>query len=131
MILVDSSVWIPFFNAKQNPKVSVLKGLIEDAEDVCLTVHIMMEILQGFREDRDFQEVNRYLQMFSIFDLRGVSSYIAAAQIYRQCRKQGITIRRSMDCMIAQTAIENGLILLHDDADFDRIAAVQSLQLYK
>lgn len=130
MILVDSSVWIPFFNAQQNPKVNVLKGLIEDMEDVCLTMHIVMEILQGFREDKDFQEVYRYVQMFSIFKLRGMSSYIAAGQIYRQCRKQGITIRGGMDCIIAQTAIENGLILLHDDADFDRIASVVTLQVY-
>lgn len=130
MILVDSSVWIPFFNAQPNPKATVLRGLIEDSQDICLTVHIVMEVLQGFREEKDFQQVNRYLQMFPIFDLRGVSSYIAAAQIYRQCRKQGVTVRRGIDCMIAQTAIENGLILLHDDADFDRIAAVLSLQLY-
>ncbi|MCX5855658.1 MAG: PIN domain nuclease [Deltaproteobacteria bacterium] len=130
MILIDSSVWIPFFNAQNNPRVEAMMTLIRDDEDVCLSFHILMEILQGFRVDKDYQQVLGCLLMFPIVDMGGMSSYIAAAQIYRQCRKKGITIRKGMDCIIAQTAVENKLILLHDDADFDRIASVIPLQLY-
>ena len=89
-----------------------------------------MEILQGFRADKEFQQVYGYLRMFPIFDLGGMSSYVAAAQIFRHCRKKGITIRRGMDCIIAQTAIENDLVLLHDDADFDRISSVVPLKIH-
>lgn len=130
MILIDSSVWIPFFNAQKNSRVEAMVTLIRNDDDVCLSFHILMEILQGFRVDKDYQQVLGYLQMFPIVDMKGMSSYLAAAQIYRQCRKKGITIRRGMDCIIAQTAVENKLILLHDDADFDRIASVVPLQLY-
>jgi predicted nucleic acid-binding protein len=131
MILVDSSVWISFFNAQQNFQAEVLKTSIARDEEVCLSVHILMEILQGFRADREFQQVYRYLVMFPIVDMGGMPSYIAAAQIYRRCRKNGITIRRGMDCIIAQTAIENDLVLLHDDADFDRISSVISLKILR
>ena len=131
MILVDSSVWISFFNAQQNVQAAVLKTLIENDEDVCLSVHILMEILQGFRADKAFQQVYGYLRMFPIADLGGMPSYVAAAQIFRRCRKKGITIRRGMDCIIAQTAIENDLVLLHDDADFDRLSSVIPLKIYQ
>jgi predicted nucleic acid-binding protein len=131
MILVDSSVWIPFFNAQQNLQVEVMKTLIANDEDVCLSVHILMEILQGFRADKDFQQVHGYLQMFPIVDIGGIASYVAAAQIYRRCRKKGITIRRGLDCIIAQTAVENELVLLHVDGDFDHIASVIPLQIYQ
>ena len=131
MILIDSSIWIPFFNGQKNLQVEVMKTLIANDEDVCLSVHILMEILQGFRTDKDFHQVHGYLQMFPVVDMGGMSSYVAAAQIYRRCRKKGITIRRGMDCIIAQTAVENDLVLLHDDADFDRIASVIPLQIYK
>jgi len=130
MILIDSSIWIPFFNGQKNLQVEVMKTLIANDEDVCLSVHILMEILQGFRSDKDFQQVHGYLQMFPTIDMGGISSYVAAAQIYRRCRKKGITIRRGLDCMIAQTSIENDLVLFHADGDFDRIASVIPLQVY-
>ncbi len=131
MILVDSSVWISFFNAQPNFQVEVLKASIASDEDVCLSVHILMEILQGFRAEKEFQQVYRYLRMFPIVDIGGMPSYVAAAQIYRHCRKKGVTIRRGMDCIIAQTAIENDLVLLHDDADFDRLSSIIPLKLYR
>jgi len=131
MILVDSSVWISFFNGQKSFQAEALKAFILRDEEVCLSVHILMEILQGFRADKEFQQVYRYLRMFPIVDMGGMSSYVAAAQIYRRCRKKGITIRGSMDCIIAQTAIENDLVLLHDDADFDRLSSVIPLKVYQ
>lgn len=131
MILIDSSVWILFFNGQKNLQVEMMKTLIANDEDVCLSVHILMEILQGFKSDKDFQKVQGYLQMFPTVDMGGISSYIAAAQIYRQCRKKGITIRRGLDCIISQTAVENDLVLLHNDGDFDRISSVIPLRIYQ
>jgi predicted nucleic acid-binding protein len=120
----------PYFNAQQNFQVEILKTAIASDEDICLSVYILMEILQGFGADREVQQVYGYLRMFPVFDMGGMSSYVAAAQIFRRCRKKGITIRRGMDCIIAQTAIENELVLLHNDADFDRISSVVRLKIY-
>lgn len=130
MILVDSSVWIAFFNGRKRPAVDVLQRLIEREEDVCLSEYILMEVLQGFRKDKDFHLANQYLRIFPIYAMKGTSSYIAAAEMYRACRKKGITVRSAVDCLIARMAIENEWTLLHDDSDFDRIASVFPLQLF-
>jgi predicted nucleic acid-binding protein len=130
MILVDSSVWVAFFNGRKRPAVDVLQRLIEKEEDVCLSEYILMEVLQGFRKDKAFHLAYRCLRMFPIYAMKGMSSYIAAAEMYRACRKKGITVRSAVDCLIARMAIENEWILLHDDADFDHIASIFPLQLF-
>ena len=130
MVLIDSSVWINFFNGSETESVQTLEDLIAAEEDVCISGYILTEVLQGFRDDRSFETVRRQLLKLTIFDLNVPDSYIKAAQLYRRCRKQGITIRRTADCIIAQSAIENKLFLLHDDADFDKIAEVCSLKIY-
>ena len=130
MILVDSSVWIDFFNGTEGSAVSALEKLIADEEEVYLSEYILTEVLQGFRDDRGYEAARRCLLRFPIARLRDKDSYIEAAQIYRQCRKQGITIRKTADCLIARTAIENDLYLLHKDKDFDLIASVCPLKIY-
>jgi hypothetical protein len=130
MVLIDSSVWINFFNGSETESVQTLEDLIAAEEDVCISGYILTEVLQGFRDERSFETVRRQLLKLTIFDLNVPDSYIKAAQLYRKCRKQGITIRRTADCIIAQTAIENKLLLLHDDADFDKIARVCPLKIY-
>jgi len=130
MILVDSSVWIGFFNGTEGSAVSALEKLIADEEEVYLSEYILTEVLQGFRGDREYEAARRCLLRFPIARLRDKDSYIEAAQIYRQCRKQGITIRKTADCLIARTAIENDLFLLHKDNDFDLIASVCPLKIY-
>jgi len=130
MILVDTSVWIEFFNGIDAAAVHILENLIEGEEDICISDYILAEVLQGFRKDRDFELARENLIRFPIYSLGGPDSYIKAAQIYRKCRKRGVTIRKTADCIIAQTAIENRFILLHDDADFDRIAKVCPLKTY-
>ena len=130
MILVDTSVWVDFFNDIDSTVVHLLEGLIEAEEDVCISEYILTEVLQGFKNDRDFELAREHLLLFPVYSLRDFDSYIRAAQIYRKCRKQGITVRKMVDCIIAQTAIENKLILHHNDADFDRIASVAPLRIY-
>ena len=129
MILVDSSVWVDFFNGSEKRAVHVLEDFIEAEEELCLSDIIVTEVLQGFKKNGDFESAGRHLRLFPIYSLQGLDSYIEAAQIYRKCRQRGITIRKTIDCMIAQTAIENGLTLLHDDADFDRIASIFPLKI--
>jgi hypothetical protein len=129
MILVDTSIWIPFFNGTPVKTSEMLSRLIDREEDICLSDFILMEILQGFKSDKEFEMARKYLLRFPVYSPAGISSYIRASQIYRKCRKQGLTLQNSVDCIIAQTAIENDLILLHRDRDFDRIASVVRLKL--
>lgn len=128
MILVDTSVWINFFNGVKTLTVDFLEELIEAEKDLCISEYILTEILQGFKKDRDFKLARQHLLNFPVYQLNGIDSYIKAAQIYRKCRRKGITIRKTADCIIAQTAIENQLLLLHNDVDFDKIALCCPLQ---
>jgi predicted nucleic acid-binding protein len=130
-ILVDTSIWINFFNDISSEAVKSLEVLIESEEDVGISDIILTEILQGFRDEKDYTSALYHLLSFPLYTLKGIESYIKAAKIYRVCRKNGITIRKTIDCLIAQTAIDNGLILLHEDADFDRIAGICPLAIFK
>jgi predicted nucleic acid-binding protein len=130
MILVDTSVWIEFFNGTGALAARVLENLLEGEEDLCISEFILAEVLQGFRKDADFDLARDHLLRFPICSLKTPSSYIKAAQIYRKCRKRGMTIRKTVDCVIAQTAIEYKLALLHNDSDFDRIAKVSPLTIF-
>jgi hypothetical protein len=130
MILIDSSVWIDFFNGIEGKAVSELEKLIVDEEDICLSEYILTEVLQGFRDDSDYETAKRYLLRFPVAGMQDENSYVEAAQIYRKCRNQGITIRKAADCIVAQNAIENNLFLLHKDQDFNMIASVCSLKVY-
>lgn len=130
MILIDSSVWIAFFNGSGSKAASALETLVADRADLYLSEYILTEVLQGFREDLEYGSARRCLLRFPIARLRGTESYLEAAQIYRKCRKQGITIRKTADCLIARTAMENEHFLLHQDSDFDRIASVCPLKIY-
>jgi len=84
-----------------------------------------------FKQDKDFKLALQHFINFPVYPLNGIDSYIKAAQLHRKCRKRGITIRKTADCIIAQTAIENQLLLLHNDVDFDRIASCCPLRIYK
>ena len=131
MVLIDTSVWIDFFNGLETDTTTMLEKLIWSEEDVYISDYILTELLQGFRADKEFELAHKYLRQFPFAELYNTDSYIKAAQIYRQCRKKGITIRKTADCIIAQTAIENGLFLLHNDGDFDLIAKVCPLKIHR
>jgi len=131
VILIDTSVWIDFFNGRETAPVCWLKDLIEREEDICISDLILTEVLQGFRHDKDFASARMHLLRFPAFRLKGVESCASAAQIYRACRRQGLTIRKTADCIIAQTAIEHRLQLLHHDDDFEAIALVCALHIYR
>ena len=128
-ILVDTSVWIDFFNGISSLSKMALHNLLEAEEDICISDYILTETLQGFKDDKEFEAAKRHLLNFPIYRLKVPESYIHAAQIYRACRKKGVTIRKTADCLIAQTAIEFRLFLLHNDNDFDRIASICNLRI--
>lgn len=118
MILVDTSVWIDFLRGKDSKHRYLLRRLIEKEEDICLTEIILTEILQGIKDDALYETTKEYLLEFPMIKPKGTETYIKAAEIFRKCRKQGMTIRKTIDCIIAAIAQENNLALLHNDSDF-------------
>lgn len=117
MVLVDTTVWIDFFSANLTPQVEALEKLIAEREDICLCGVILTEILQGIRDDAEFKKTKNLLANL-VFLPMPYSAYLSSAEIYRGLRRKGITIRKSVDCMIAAVAIENDIPLLHNDKDF-------------
>ena len=131
MILVDTSVWIDFFNHPQSPYAKHLKILIEKDADLCLIDIILTEVLQGIKNDRIFEVTKDCLLGYPILKPASLNTYISAANIYRSCRTKGITINRTIDVIISAIAIENNLSIFHNDKDFDRIAECTNLKLFK
>jgi predicted nucleic acid-binding protein len=117
MIVVDSSVWIDYFNGTDNPYTAKLDSLL-GIELIAIGDIILTEILQGFQSNKDFKTAKAMLLGLTVFDMLGQQNAIAAAENYRFLRKQGITIRKTIDCMIATFCIENGHQLLFCDKDF-------------
>jgi len=118
MVIVDTSVWIDFFNLIDTPQTIWLEKAIS-REQVGLTTLILCEILQGARSDLKFDAFVQDLRQFEIFDTGGVALAIASARNYRILRQKGFTIRRTIDCIIATFCIEEDHLLLHRDRDFD------------
>jgi predicted nucleic acid-binding protein len=131
MILVDTSVLIGFFQRHENPSVLKFREILTREIPFGITAQILQEILQGTKTQNDFDRSKAYLetQVFH-YPRDPIGSYAQAAQLYRQCRQNGVTPRSTIDCLIAQIAIENNLALLHRDRDFDSMAKIVDLKLY-
>lgn len=131
MIVVDTTVWIDFLEAKGTSFDLHLTGLIERGETLALTDLIYCEVLQGILDEVDFRRVRGILQSYPILRMRGLDTFEHAARIYRECRRGGFTIRKTADCLIAATCLEAGAELYHNDRDFEAIAKVRELKIYE
>ena len=129
-ILVDTSVWIDFFRGESSREREILKTCLDQREYVATSGIIVQEILQGIREDTQYRETSKFLRFFPHFDLQ-FADHITAANIYRQLRKRGFTIRSPIDCVIAALALRCRFLLLHKDRDFPTIARFYPLKLYE
>ncbi len=126
MILVDSSVWIDFFNGtvcSETDKLNEILGL----EEVVIGDIILAEVLQGFRSDTDYKAAKNVLTSLTVYDLLGKEMAIKSANNFRKLRKKGITIRKTADVIIATYCIENKIPLLFTDKDF--VPFVDNLRL--
>ena len=126
MIMVDSSVWIDYFNGCDTSEVTKL-DLLLGIEPIAIGDLILTEVLQGFKNDKDYETAKKLLSSLTIFELLGEKMALKSADNYRTLRKQGITIRKTADVIIATFCIENNLPLLFSDKDF--IPFVQRLNL--
>jgi predicted nucleic acid-binding protein len=128
MILVDTTVWIDFFSGLTTPRVAMLESLISTREDICLCGVILTEVLQGIRDEEEHDKT-RAILLDLLFLPMCRETFLLAANIYRSLRARGITIRNSVDCMIASVCIENNVVLLHNDRDFDHISKHYDLKI--
>lgn len=128
MILVDSSAWIEFQRATGSPAHRRLRAAIEQDEPLATTGIVILEILAGARDEGHARELRRLLDRCAFLALEEPSDHEAAAGLYRACRREGRTIRRLPDCLIAAVAIRTGTSLLHQDSDFEAIALSSPLQ---
>ena len=117
MTLVDSSVWIDYFRSSDTPQVALLDSYF-GRRPLAVGDLIAAEVLQGVRDDHEFQLVKKTLDAFVHIDLVGYALAIKASENYRLIRAKGITIRKTIDTLIATRCIVDGLTLLHSDQDF-------------
>jgi hypothetical protein len=128
MLLVDSTVWIDYFNGHMTPQTDYLDRVL-DQELILVGDLIVAEVLQGFRNEADFEQARLALGRFQQVPLVGLELAIQSARNYRFLRSQGITVRRTIDCLIATFCIENDHRLLHSDSDFDGFEQHLGLQV--
>ena len=117
MILVDTSIWIDYFNGIENKETNILDISLIDGT-VAIGDMIVMEILQGFRSDQDYNKAKKSLATLEQYEMFGQSMVIKCADNYRALRKKGITIRKTADVIIASFCIDNKIPLLFSDRDF-------------
>ena len=118
MILVDSSVWIDYFRGSSTPEAETLDSLL-GTEPIATGDLILTEVLQGFVSNRDFNQAKKLLASLVIMDLAGQAIAVQAAKNFRVLRAHGITVRKTVDTVIATRCIESRLPLLYSDRDFD------------
>ncbi len=132
MYLVDTSVWIDYFRGKENKATLYFIDILDKKLSFGINGLIYQEILQGAKSVTDFDKLSVYLSTQYFFHPTDeIMTYQSAAQLYFSCRRVGLTPRSSIDCLIAQIAIEHNLILLHNDKDYNLIKQVApQLTLY-
>jgi predicted nucleic acid-binding protein len=128
MTLVDSSVWIDYFGGAASPATDRLDALL-GVEPLLTGDLILAEVLQGFAAEREFMQAKALLESFEVVPLGGRDVCLEAAQNFRTLRRKGITIRKTIDTIIATCCIRNGYVLLHDDRDFDAFVEHSGLRV--
>jgi len=118
MIFVDSSVWIDYFRGTGTPQAELLDSLL-GSEPLLIGDLVLAEVLQGFQHDRDFNKAKQLLTSFQIINVVDTAIAIQAARNFRILRGHGVTVRKTIDTLIATRCIKSGLVLLHNDKDFD------------
>jgi predicted nucleic acid-binding protein len=126
VIVVDSSVWIDFFNGRKAAHVGRLHSAL-GADEIIVGDLMLCEVLQGLASERAAREVEALLRRFAIVPMAGDTIAVAAARNFRYLRRRGITIRKTMDMLIGTWCIENRAPLLHNDSDFRTMARYLAL----
>jgi len=128
MLVVDTSVWVDYFNGVKNAQTDYLHSVL-DTTPILIGDLILAELLQGFRNDPDFEEAHRVLGKFIQESMVNPVLAVQSARNYRSLRQKGVTLRKTIDNLIATFCIENDHQLLHNDSDFDGYEEYLGLQI--
>lgn len=128
--VVDTSIWINYFNSVRDEKAELVNKLI-DADEIVVLPVILQETLQGIKENKIFELTKELMLSYKFIRINDIHSAINSAKLYRFLRQKGVTVRKPNDCLIASICIENDIYLFHNDKDFDNIAKYTSLKIYK
>jgi predicted nucleic acid-binding protein len=128
MVIVDTMVWIDYFNGIRTLQTDWLDIQL-GRQRLGLTDLILCEVLQGVRDDRQWQQLRRDLLKLEVFETGGIGLAVAAAQNYRTLRQQGRTVRKTVDCSIATFCLINNHELLHNDRDYDAFEQLLGLKV--
>jgi len=118
MWIVDSSVWIDYFGGRLTPQADLLHAALGQ-QAIGVGDIILCEVLQGYGRQQDFDAARQALLQFPVYIIGGIDIALKSAENYRLLRRRGITVRKTIDCLIATFVIERGFSLLHSDRDFD------------
>ena len=129
MILVDTSAWVEFDRATGSTVDARLSALIAGDADIAVTEPVIMEVTAGARSDAREQDLRRLLGRCSLLRFDAAIDFDAASRIYRTCRRNGVTPRGMIDCMVASVAHRYNATLLASDADLQRVAQVIGIPL--
>ena len=128
-MIVDTSVWVNGLRGVQTKQVAVVANRIIADQRIYIIPTILQEVLQGVRDDGQYEPVKEGLLAHTMLVLDPVEAAIEAAQLYRTLRKKGVTVRKPNDCLIAHYAIFYDILILHNDIDFDQIARFTALRI--
>ncbi|HEV8231563.1 MAG TPA: PIN domain-containing protein [Thermoanaerobaculia bacterium] len=129
MILVDTSALLPYLKGKETAASVFLQRTLDENVEIALTPWIAQEVIQGARDETEWRTLRRYLSSQRMIHLADqLRSHLEAARIYYECRRRGLTVRSSVDCIVAQTALEHGVPLLHGDRDYEAIQQIRPLK---
>jgi predicted nucleic acid-binding protein len=127
MMAVDTGVWIDYLRREPTPQATRLGAELRSGRDIAITDVVYLELLQGARDEPDAARLRLRLLQSTIVGVQDLADFELAAEIYRRVRRSGHTPRSAADCLIAAVCIREGIPLLHDDVDFDRIADMSDL----
>lgn len=130
MWIIDSSVWIDYFRGELNAQTDILHAAVGQRA-VGLGDIILCEVLQGFRRQSDFERARQALLRFPVYTIGGEEIALKSAGNYRLLRQRGITVRKTIDCLIATFVIERDYALLHRDRDFDPFESYLGLRVVR
>ena len=120
-VLVDTSAWVDFLNGAPSPAAEALAELLSGDDDVCTCGIVVAEVFQGLRRDEGRDAIRRSFEDLVFLEPPGIRLYLRAAELYRELRRRGKTVRSTVDCIIAAIAEDGGCSLLAHDRDMDAI----------
>ena len=126
-VLVDTSAWVEFLNGTGSPEALAVDRLLASEDDVCTCGIVVAEVFQGIRREREALE--EFFRKMTLLEASGLSTYLKAADLYRSLRRRGVTVRSTIDCLIAVLADENGCALLFRDRDLRLVLSSGLLSL--